>query len=688
MKVFLPASIATLLVLTACQQVAQAPVEPVAMALTASPVPGVLEDGEICDAGDENFVRRIVPLLLGRRPASVREVALLLSVIEQGGRETLVRALMRTEAFALRWREQIKDLLHVNRVGERTNDCGSQEGYLWKYTGDLAAFVRDHAPDRSDQYSGEWNLTDLIASSIYLDDLSPIYRAQFFAQLGSKIINLDNPDANTTWRAVYGDIFERTYLNRRMGCLGCHNSEYSVTGSEDPALDRTWEVPGLFEKALYGDSTGRPVKDLAAFFRIEGVLSMLFVPEGVSPTNFWTYGVGHKPWGITSGCGEFILPDDIEPDPEEWTAYLGKEFNDRPSIWDLEKMLHSGFDKLRSGGLKLAEDATVDPEEAFAYLTCQTLAEKVWIELTGRRLTAPHFFPRNRYQRDLLMHLTSTFIENGFSLKELILKATLHPYFNPGHPSQCDVDKTYFMAPIYNPWSVNHDVEALRGNSVGDIVERLPPRVLINAATTAMEWTSISDPNVEVTTEDVILEPITAFQIDIGVFLLDGETGFRGHNVLESLSWEMAMGACRDPYPDDPNETKSDWMNRLLAAASPSNTLEDAIATLKDRLMNIPRIKTKEERVLMEALTGVALDTQLKHVLDVDGVLRRVCAAFLASPEFTLAGAPVSNEAGREPPITVPGNTQFEICNQIRVQFFEPGKADCDAAGNLSLQAN
>ena len=66
MKVFLPASVSTLLVLTACQQGVQAPVEPVAMALTASPVPGVLDDGEICDAGDENFVRRIVPLLLGR----------------------------------------------------------------------------------------------------------------------------------------------------------------------------------------------------------------------------------------------------------------------------------------------------------------------------------------------------------------------------------------------------------------------------------------------------------------------------------------------------------------------------------------------------------------------------------------------------------------------------------------------
>jgi len=673
--------------LLACQTSGLAPAEQgptatVTVPLEAASVPGVLDGGELCDAGDATFVRRLIPQLWGRRAASAREVALLSSIITERDRETLVRAMMRSDEYEKRWMNFMKDTLHVNRVGERTNDCVA-DGYLWNYNGELAAFVRDTPPD-GPAFETQWNLTDLLASAIVLDDLSPVYLAQFFAQLGSKIINLDNPGANLAWRAVYGDIFERTYLNRRMGCLGCHNSEFSVTDSADPALDRTWQLPGLVEKALYGSSAGRPVQDLHAFFRVEGVLSMEFVPEGVTPTNFWTYGPGHNPWGMSPGCGEFILPEDIEPDAEGWTAHLIDPVDDRPSIWTLEQRLRSGFAKLRADGMPVAEDGTVDGETALASMVTVTLVEKVWLELTGRRLTAPHFFPRNRYQRDLLVHLNETFIEHGFSLKELLVAAVLHPYFNPGHPTQCGDVPGYYMAPIYDPWAVDHDDPALRGNSVGDMVERVPPRVLMDAVTTALEWPAIQDSNEAIDTEDIILDPTTAFQLDIGVFLMDGETGFRGSNITEAFAWEEAFGSCRAPFREEGAPAVADWIYRLLSAAKPNQSLQEAVVAIKDRLTARTSL-TSTERGLLSALAGTSLSTALKDVDDIDGTLRRICAAFLASPQFQFAGAPVTESVDLNPSIIVPGTSTPELCNLARVQLFEPGAVECDAAGALTF---
>ena len=214
--------------------------------------PGMLPGGPVCDAGDEAYVRRVVPQLWGRHPHSVREVALLMQIIEQSDRDTLIGAMMQSDEIVRRWAEFIKDHLQVNRTGERV-----ATGSTWAESpldgGALASFVRDNPPT-GPAYQSPWGVADLIESAIFLQDLSPVFRAQLFAMLGSKIINLDNPGANLAWRQVYGDIFERSYLNRRMECLQCHNSEYSVTGSSDPALDRSLEVPGYFEKALFGDS--------------------------------------------------------------------------------------------------------------------------------------------------------------------------------------------------------------------------------------------------------------------------------------------------------------------------------------------------------------------------------------------------------------------------------------------------
>lgn len=104
--------------------------------------------------------------------------------------------------------------------------------------------------------------------------------------------------------------------------------------------------------------------------------------------------------------------------------------------------------------------------------------------------------------------------------------------------------------------------------------------------------------------------------------------------------------------------------------------------------MNIPHIKTKKKQILIKTLTNITLDTQLKHILNMDNILHRVCTTLLTSPKFTLTDTPINNKTDRKPPITVPNNTQFKLYNQIHIQFFKPNKTNYNTTKNLTLQTN
>ncbi len=694
--------------------------------------PGMLDDAISCDAGDEAFVRRLLPQLWGRQARSIREIDLLVQIIEQSDRLTLVQAMMDSDEFSIRWLDVVKDMLQVNRVGDRSGvGCTSSDPFVlgdpraWVGRPDLASFVRDNPPD-GPQHSDPWTLNDLILSALALDDLSPVFRAQLFAQLGSKLINLDNPGAEPAWRVSHANIFESTYLNRRMSCLQCHNSEFSATDDSDPELDQTWQVPGYFERALYGGSAGRPVQDLAAFFRVEGVLAMEFYPEGVyRPGLHWGHGDGFNPWGMHSRCGEFILPDDIEADPQEWSGYFVSAVDDRPSIWHLESLLHSAFEELRADGLEVGDDLDVDGEQALAWMVGMTISERVWTEVTGRRLTAPHFFPKNRYQRDLLTHLTSAFVDDGYSLRSLIETIALHPYFNPGQPSQCEaLDSAYYMAPVFDPWVTDHEVPEYRLNTPGDSVSRLPARVLMDSAIFALGWPDF-DRNVEaiwvnpaldpghehddggapvdengnpleegtpINEDGFPLTPTYAFELGIGMFMLDSATGFRSNNLSESLTWEEALGSCVDPFPEEVTEEEPeedapapDWIDGLLAEAPGELTLGDMLLTLKDRLTARPTFDSDTERELLEALVGQGLDTPMDAIGDQGAALRRACGAFLSSPDFQLAGAPGAGLIGTAVPFVPSNSSSVELCEEMQTQMFAGIGVSCDANGRIVL---
>ena len=210
-----------------------------------------VDPAAVCDAGDEAFIKRIVPILWGRRPVSIREVDVLLQVLRRTDRATLVRAMSRSDEFATRQWSLFKDGLEVNRAGPRAPPACYGAPMRTETGTELATWVRDHAPESAPPIT-DWNLTDLFRSALQLDDVSVVLKAHLVMIPATPVA----PTEDAEQRSVWSQTFQRTYLNRSQECMVCHNSEYNVLFDPDPRYSRAWSVPGHFEKALYGNSGG------------------------------------------------------------------------------------------------------------------------------------------------------------------------------------------------------------------------------------------------------------------------------------------------------------------------------------------------------------------------------------------------------------------------------------------------
>jgi hypothetical protein len=249
----------------------------------------------------------------------------------------------------------------------------------------------------------------------------------------------------------------------------------------------------------------------------------------------------------------------------------------------------------------------------------------------------------------------------------------------------------YYLAPVLDPWVMDHQVPTLRQNNAGDSVVRLPPRVLLSALSAALKWPAFElvdeeEEGGQANSDNLPeLSADVAFQMDIGVYLMDGVTGFRGNNLGESLAWEEALGDCRAPFVE-PGEGSPDWIDALVAEAPKDATMEAAVSALKDRLLSRPDLSDEMERLLLERLMGVPLTTPLLEVEDAGGALRRVCSAMIASADFLLAGAPGPPAVGSSSSAWVPSDmSSTSLCDALRKGLFAPDQASCTPDGRLEL---
>jgi hypothetical protein len=672
-----------------------------------------------CEAGNQAWVRNAFVALVGRRPLGQAEVDVHVDMLDQieadllateepdaaraQARRIVAGAIMDDPAFVDRWTAYFMDALRVPRIEDQEmRDCyGDAQRTL--DDGSLAGWVRDHAAAGAGDGRGAFTMRDLLASALVLDDLSPAYRAHLFALVSRPIpaANVPRVEAELARREDFGNVFMSAYLNRDMVCLGCHNSEGSITYSDDPALNRHWPLPGLFEKALYGDSIGIDTARAHAVFRYDG-----FVASGV----FGDTG-DDFPWGWDPACGGFYRSG-LEPDPADVDGRFGALTGKALTAFDLEAMLAAGFDALRGGGLVLGSGGDIaDPAQALAYLTSAAIAEGLWREVIGTPLTIANYFPRNEASRDVLRGLTETLIANDYSLRAVLLDVVTSEYFNRLPPEAGCGTGPYTTPNVYDPWAPSDDDPARRLNGPGDSVSALPARVLLRAAYAALEWRAplfeewprysscaeyscaqmnnfcMSDGSC-CTSHQVLCVSVNepfgpeeqVFQRGVGVFHKNGERGFRGLDFQARLLWEDRFAACAKFVVDD------DFVDRLVADATASGaTIEDVVVALKDRLVGIPAVTDAGERTALEAMFGAALGDPATAAPDLEAGARSVCGALLSSPQFLLGGL-TAPDATTVPRLTPPTAGYDAVCDAIAARGGLAGYTLTCAGGSLTVQ--
>lgn len=639
------------------------------------PPPPPVDDFVSCDAGDEAWVKRSLPVLLGRAPRGVREVRVLADMIAQTDRATVARGLMNSPEFAARWAWWLMDELRVNRVGDKKHPECYGAPLVEEGGPELAEFIRDNPAHESDP-GYAFNMTDVLHSSLALDDLSPLYRAHLFAMMQKPITgaNVGAIEMDITRRQDFGEIFEAIYLHRNVVCVGCHNANYGVTDNPDPEKDRHWPLNGKVEAAVYGKSSGIPEMELYSIFRRIGVVKK---------------NGGARPWSMHATCGRFTAPGSISDDPAKYEAFFIEAHGLKASVWDTESALQQGFDAIRIEGLQIDEETAAIPgPQAFAYMVSVRIVNRLWREVLGYPLTLVHYIPRNQAQRDILQELTDHFIAEQWSLKTVLTDILTHPLYNENASSDgCGDDNPYLLPAVFNPWVLAEEEENKHKNSPGDVLHRHPARVMLNMVSEALGWAkTIPYPNgVE-----------ESFQKAVGVFVKDAEPGFDGVDFQGLLTWENRYGACPDlsvpgdtadpdscvgicedqapggchcdaqcieyddccddylaicvegvePDPDEAADGK-DWIGALISAAKTHDagepeepaTVRDVVAALKDRLITEPDIGFAEAK-LLGGLFGVpGIDAPLSEAEGWEATLRSYCGILLESPQFLLTGA-------------------------------------------------
>ncbi len=309
--------------------------------------PPAFPDPGVDDAGDLSFVRQVVPVLLGRKVRGYEELSALTDIIAATDRETLVRALMEQDEFVTYWAEALVDHLRVAREGTKSqSSCYGSPLLAGAVSDALADFVLNNVP--SADFGSSFNMSDLVASAIKKDNLFPIYKAHVFPLVnrpGAFFGDL----AELMRRADLAAGFEHTYLNRQQLCLQCHNSEMSTSG-EDSGWDRTHPVPGLFEAAIYGSSSGTSPEQSSAIFRTD-------VRNGTL-----------NPWGMQTGCGTF--KPSVVKDPEEISAWFTQPLGRYVSVRNVSEILMSGYAGLDADGLSRSLPLSEQEQCEFCSTSC------------------------------------------------------------------------------------------------------------------------------------------------------------------------------------------------------------------------------------------------------------------------------------------------------------------------------
>ncbi len=633
---------------------------------------------ELCDAGDEAWVKRAIPFIQGRKPEGMREVRVLVSAIEQldaageDGRALVAHALAQGDFYYDRWKTYFFEELRIHRTGDRLNYFCYGRQTDAADDPSVAAAVRDSDPRDAPAFTG-YTMADLTYSALRLDDISPVYRADVFARMAAPITagNVTLEELEIANRSNYGKLFESVHLGRTTECLQCHTTRESVTWSAVDDDNRHWPVrpDAHFEHAAYGEfemSTPLQENEVHALFRHAGFADYSWCDGGCTLQNR-ANAVGVEPFGLEGNCGVFRT-DHVQANGVTLTdePYLAGEFSDGSlaTMFDLDPRMRDGLETLASDGVQVGGDGGLsNPNVSLAFLFSMNVADRMWREAQGFPLTVANHFPRNPKQHEILTELTETFYGSHYSVRELVSAIATHPYFNQAPPETCGASSPYHLAAIYDPFTKGASDPQARGNGVGDMLHRFTAFVLMDSAAQSLWWSKPA--RFGPPTEGAFLPPLLPpgsfdaagfithidpdtgvnlqccgsgycggeicddapndvdFLRDTGIFLNDSESGFNGIDFNGLLHWEAELAAGDDPTlggtctgPVGDACANEDYVAQLVAqaVANPETLMWDVAVALKDRLIAEPEIASDAEIAAIEGVMGQSLDATVASV--------------------------------------------------------------------------
>jgi hypothetical protein len=641
-------------------------------------------------------------------------------------------ALMRSPDFERRWTDFLIDDLRVQRGGASPQEACFATPMRSRSGPELAAFIRDHDPLQPAP-GGPFNMADVLRSSLALDDLTPLFRAQLFPTMTRPLVhcnNLSDLENDLSRRRAFGATFADVMLHRTITCAECHNADISPTMTHDPATNRYWPVSGEFERALWGDKKGRPPEEFYAMFRHMGVVSRDDRGSEVKPDPREV-----QPWSMDPVCGSFLPPSAFPDDPSGIQAFFGGPHGLHGSIWDVEAQLNEGLHALRAGAEPFPpNDTSMTGAFALGSLLSQSIVQDVWAEVFGTSLTIAHGVPRNQAERDLLVSLTRTFVSSRWSLRRLLRELVLHPLFNQRAVSEACGRSPYALPAVLNPWSYDDPVPERRANSAADGILRMNARAMLNATATALRWAP--EPSFPSIDEQ-------RFQSSVGAWISKADQGSPDPDFEGLLALEDRYGTCSPPRSirhdpaDDSRPVTScsgrcdhaataehygkscacdaactalgdccgdfaplcvdglpppppDWIDQLLDVArrwpkthaGKSVTLRDLILAVRDRLWADPHLDEVDERLLRDYFATDTLERPLPEVpMAVADQLRLYCGVLLKSPQFQLLGIPLPSAPTVAPRLVVEGDGYQDLCRSWASAVREATSRTVDCSG-------
>jgi len=585
--------------------------------------------------GPAAFWREATPKVLGRKVQGMQELRVLVDLEAAIGREATLRAMMNRPEFVDHWTDVLLDDLRVQRislaeVSQTNRNCFGAPRRSSAPTASLAQHVRSQAPANAAP-GGDFNMVDLVRSSLVLDDLTPVVRAAPGPMLSQF------PYDSTR----LGKLYSSFALNRSGDCLGCHNSAFSTT--DTPGWDRTWPVLFNMDEAIYGPANYQDPNQIA-----QRVYPMF------RPAQF---GGADKPWGMTS-CPSLSA-----------VAHGSAVDFVRTSSTDasLRKMLtqfRDGQTAFNADGADLSAQPnatylTMDNgPEALYFLTLLSVTDNVWEEVMGSRLTIAHGLPRFEGQRNALYSLTQLARNSeGYSLKDLLVKILTSKYFARKAPQQSGLADPYHLPAIFDVWTVTDPRSTMtvpsegKFNGLGDIVRRHSPGSLLRSVAGGVGWPG---PERRFWTYSAAVSDTTypSFQLvrATGQYLFVGDQGSKGIDFQNMLQWEADVGRCQKPAG-----VATDWVDRLITArngfdaSNPGDRLRvgEFAASMKAGLLGDPVIETDptpaldgvtppSEAAAIAALFGADIAARTSNVTNFPAKARRLCGVLLKSPRFMM----------------------------------------------------